>query len=97
VTRCAQVAGFLSPQACESAAVGECARCGKAVCEAHAVLGEAGLVCRSCQIGAGTGPGALAALAAGAGLATLFTADDADAFEAAAVDDEPDDMTADLS
>ncbi len=97
MTRCEAQAGLLAPQPCGNSAVGECARCGRGLCEAHATLAEAGLLCRSCQLGVGAGLDPLTVLGTGAGLAALFTAADLAAFDAAAVTEEPDDMTADLS
>jgi hypothetical protein len=96
---CAGFAGFLVPHACPNAAVGDCAKCGRAVCEEHAELAEAGLLCRQCRTGSEF-PVGLAAVAASVGLAPLFLPEDLLAFEQAAPEDEPDlqaGMFADLS
>lgn len=98
MTRCSLPVGFLLPRPCENAAVGACAKCGRAACEAHATLAGAGLLCRACETGSEL-PVALAGLAAAAAVLPLFTTQDVAAFEAAAVDDlDPDaDQFADLS
>lgn len=97
MSRCEQQAGLLSPRPCENAAVGACARCGRGVCEAHASMAEAGLVCTTCALGFGVDDESLDHLAAGGTLTALFSDADVAAFDAAAEADEPDDMMADLS
>lgn len=96
---CGGYVGFLVPRACPNAAVGDCAKCGRAVCEEHANLAQGGLVCRNCETGSEF-PLGLAAVAAAVGLAPLFLPSDLLAFEQAAGDDEEDlraGMFADLS
>jgi hypothetical protein len=94
---CALSIGFLLPRPCENAAVGDCAKCGRATCEAHATLSGAGLLCSACTSGSLL-PLALAGLATAAGIAPLFASQDIAAFDAAAIDDAgPDDAFADLS
>ena len=97
MTSCSLSIGFLLPRPCENAAVGSCAKCGRATCEAHATLSGAGLLCRACETGSEL-PLALGGLAVAAGLAPLFAAQDLAAFDTAAIDDAgPDDAFADLS
>jgi hypothetical protein len=100
-TPCALSVGFLLPHPCPNAAVGPCVKCGRSVCERHAGLSEAGLLCKACETGSEVPPllaGALAATGlAAAGLA-LFQPSDIAAFEAAGLEDEGDeDRFADLS
>jgi len=106
---CAFSVGFLLPHPCPNAAVGPCAKCGRAVCERHAALSGAGLLCTGCETGSDTPPllkGALAAAGlVGGGLAvqafasSLFQPPDVAAFEAASLLDEDGDADrfADLS
>lgn len=97
MTSCALSVGFLLPRPCENAAVGNCAKCGRATCEAHATLSGAGLLCRACETGSEL-PVALAGLAVAAGLTPLFAMQDLAAFDAAGIEDEgPEDKFADLS
>lgn len=97
MTSCALSVGFLLPRPCENAAVGNCSKCGRATCEAHATLSGAGLLCSTCTTGSEL-PMALAGLAVVAGLTPLFAMQDLAAFDAAAIDDEgPEDKFADLS
>ena len=97
MTTCSLAIGFLVPRPCENVAVGNCTKCGRATCEAHATLSGAGLLCRACETGSEF-PVALAGLALAAGLTPLFAAQDLAAFDAAAIDDEsPIDKFADLS
>jgi hypothetical protein len=97
MTPCALSVGFLLPRPCENAAVGNCAKCARATCEAHATLSGAGLLCRACETGSEL-PLALAGLAVAAGLTPVFAMQDLATFEAAGIDDEgPEDKFADLS
>jgi len=95
---CALFVGFLVPHACPNLAVGACSKCGRAVCEEHANVADAGLLCRACESGSEL-PAALVGAVAAAGLAApLFLPSDIEAFEAAAIDDDvPEDQFADLS
>ena len=100
---CALSTGFLLPHPCPNAAVGACAKCGQPVCEQHAGLSSAGLLCRVCETGSELpfGLSGAEALLPAAGLTAAvaaFTAADLDAFEQAApADEEPMDAFADLS
>jgi hypothetical protein len=96
---CAIATGFLLPHACGRAAIGACSGCGKPVCEAHAELAQAGLRCRDCETGHALPPAlkALGGAALLAGTAPLFLPQDLAAFEAASLDDDPDDAFSDLS
>jgi hypothetical protein len=93
---CGLFVGFLLPHPCENAAIGACAKCSRPVCEAHATVSGTGLLCRACETGSQT-PVALAGVAAAAGLAPLFLPQDIAAFEAASLEEEPEDAFADLS
>lgn len=96
---CSGHVGFLVPHACPNAAVGDCAKCGRGVCEQHANVVTGGLVCRQCETGSEF-PVGLAAVAAAVGLAPLFLPSDLMAFEDVAEDNEQDPrlgMFADLS
>jgi hypothetical protein len=97
---CGVQVGFLLPHPCPNVAVGDCAKCGRAVCEEHATLADAGLLCRACETGSEL-PAALAGALAVAGLAALatplFQPADLAAFEAAAPDETEKDTFADLS
>jgi recombinational DNA repair protein (RecF pathway) len=84
---CGGQIGFLAPRACPNAAVGDCSKCGRAVCEEHCHVAGDGLLCRHCETGSEL-PSTLAGLAAAAALVPLFTPSDIGAFEAAA-DEEP--------
>ncbi len=107
-TPCALSVGFLLPHPCPSFAVGPCVKCGRAVCERHASLSPAGLLCTACETGSEVSPLASGALqmagfvaggaAAAALLTPLFQPQDLEAFEAAGLADEGEDDTfADLS
>jgi hypothetical protein len=106
-TPCALHVGFLLPHPCPNAAVGPCVKCGRSICERHAGLSEAGLLCKSCETGSEASPLAAGALklaglalggvAAAALLSPLFLPRDIEAFEAAGLEDEEDDKFADLS
>ena len=96
---CGGYVGFLVPRPCGNAAVGDCARCSRAMCEEHANVTPGGLVCRNCETGSEF-PVGLAAVAATAGLAPLFLPSDLLAFETEAPEQELDEqagMFADLS
>jgi hypothetical protein len=98
-TPCQLATGFLLPHPCPNAALGACAKCGREVCEEHAELADAGLLCRGCATGSDLPPllagaaeraglgtlvaGAAAATGAAALLFPLFDARDVAAFEAA--------------
>jgi hypothetical protein len=43
--------GFLIPRPCENKARSTCIKCGKAVCDEHAVILDTGIVCAACQEG----------------------------------------------
>jgi len=77
---CAGLLGFLVPRPCPNAAVGDCAKCGRAVCEQHAEAETNGLLCRQCRTGSEF-PVGLAAIAATAGLVPLFAMADLAAFD----------------
>jgi len=107
-TPCALPVGFLLPHACPNAAVGPCVKCARSVCERHAALSEAGLLCKACETGSEASPlvsGALQMLGLAAGgaaaaalLSPLFLPQDLAAFEAAGLEDEgEEDKFADLS
>ena len=106
-TPCALSVGFLLPHPCPNAAIGPCVKCARSVCERHAALSEAGLLCKACETGSEVSPLALGALqmsalvAGGAGavlLSPLFLPQDIEAFEAAGLEDEAEeDKFADLS
>jgi hypothetical protein len=95
-TPCALFVGFLLPRACENVSIGACGKCGRTVCEAHARVSQAGLLCTACETGSEF-PASLAVAAAVAGTAPLFLPTDIAAFEAAGVDEQEDDAFADLS
>jgi len=95
---CGGLIGFLAPRACPNLAVGDCSKCGRAVCEEHANVAGDGLLCRHCETGSEL-PASLAGLALAAAFVPLFTPADIGAFEAGA-DEEAlaeDDTFADLS
>ena len=96
---CGLFVGFLVPHPCPNLAVGECSKCGRNVCEEHANVVDAGLLCRACERGSAL-PVALAGAVAAAGLAApLFMPSDIEAFDAASLEDDegPEDQFADLS
>ncbi|MGE0455780.1 MAG: hypothetical protein AB7O37_18855 [Vicinamibacteria bacterium] len=96
---CAIATGFLLPHPCGRASIGACSSCGKQVCETHASLADSGLKCRACETGNALPPllAAVGGAALLAGTAPLFLAQDLEAFESAALADEPDDAFSDLS
>jgi hypothetical protein len=77
---CGGFVGFLLPRPCPNAAVGDCSACGRATCEEHARVAQAGLLCTACESGSKV-PIGLAAVAAAAGLAPFFLPSDLLAFE----------------
>lgn len=77
---CGGFVGFLLPRPCPNAAVGDCSACGRATCEEHARVAQAGLLCTACESGSKV-PIGLAGVAAAAGLVPLFLPSDLLAFE----------------
>ena len=49
--RCQMTIGFLIPRPCENKARSTCIKCGKAVCDEHAVILDTGIVCVACHEG----------------------------------------------
>jgi len=48
---CQMTIGFLIPRPCENKARSTCIKCGKAVCDEHAVILDTGIVCVACHEG----------------------------------------------
>ena len=48
---CQMTIGFLIPRPCENKARSTCIKCGKAVCDEHAVILDTGIVCAACHEG----------------------------------------------
>jgi hypothetical protein len=48
---CQMTIGFLIPRPCENKARSTCVKCGKAVCDEHAVILDTGIVCTACHEG----------------------------------------------
>jgi len=49
--RCQMTIGFLIPRPCENKARSTCVKCGKAICDEHAVILDTGIVCVACHQG----------------------------------------------
>ena len=49
--RCQMTIGFLIPRPCGNKARSTCIKCGKAVCDEHAVILDTGIVCVACHEG----------------------------------------------
>ena len=49
--RCEMVIGYLLPRKCGAKARSVCIKCGRAMCDEHTVITDAGLVCEACYSG----------------------------------------------
>ncbi|HHH40998.1 MAG TPA: hypothetical protein ENK56_03215 [Chloroflexi bacterium] len=49
--QCEMMIGFLIPRRCNQKARSTCIRCGKAICDEHAVITSAGILCEACHLG----------------------------------------------
>lgn len=48
MTQCQMIIGYLIPRQCENKARQRCVKCGRAVCDEHATITDAGVVCAAC-------------------------------------------------
>ena len=46
--QCELIIGYLLPRRCEEKAITTCSKCGRAVCDLHARMGDEGILCRDC-------------------------------------------------
>ncbi len=49
--QCEMVIGFLIPRRCDQRARSTCIRCGKQICDEHAVVSPEGILCEACDEG----------------------------------------------
>ena len=49
--QCEMIIGFLVPRQCDTKARSTCIRCGKRVCDEHAAVSPAGILCEACHTG----------------------------------------------
>ena len=48
--QCELIIGYLLPRRCEEKAITTCSKCGRAVCDLHARMGDEGILCRDCLL-----------------------------------------------
>jgi hypothetical protein len=49
--QCEMMIGFLVPRQCDQRARSTCIRCGKRICDEHAVVSPEGILCEACDLG----------------------------------------------
>ena len=49
--QCEMIIGYLVPRSCDGEARSTCIRCGKRVCDEHAAITPAGILCEACHTG----------------------------------------------